>query len=153
MQLVPHWNARRAVKALSFAGVFLLCLSSPEAWAASDSVAKLQHTPVFALGGIGVAGTMSEGERALRAVLQESAATTQLEALLHTAAPAGQLYALLGLRVHDRAAYTRALQDFSKPEMQVETIGGCIVSHAPFRELLQRIEAGDYDKALARPAW
>jgi hypothetical protein len=55
--------------------------------------------------------------------------------------------------LHDRAAYTRALLDFPKPEVQVETIGGCMVWHAPFRELLQRIEAGDYDKALARPAW
>lgn len=96
---------------------------------------------------------MSDGERALRAVLQESAATTQLEGLLHTATPAGRLYALLGLRVHDRAAYNRALQDFAKPDMQVETIGGCMIWHAPFRDLLHRIEAGDYDKSLARPAW
>jgi len=136
-----------------FSGAFLLCLTSPGARAASDSVAKLQHVPVFALGGIGVAGTMSEGERALRAVLRESAATTQLEALLHSATPAGQLYALLGLRLHDRAAYARALQTFPKAEVQVETMGGCTIWHAPFRELLQRIEAGDYDKALARPAW
>ena len=96
---------------------------------------------------------MSEGERALRAVLRESAATTQLETLLHSATPAGQLYALLGLRLHDRAAYARGLQTFPKPDVQVETIGGCTVWRAPFRELLHRIEAGDYDKSLARPAW
>jgi len=55
----------------------------------------LQSTGSFALGGIGVAGTMSAGERALREVLKNQDAVARLEALLPSASPAGKLYALL----------------------------------------------------------
>lgn len=132
--------------------VLLLATISASGQADGDPVATLQQVSVFAVGGVGIAGTMSEGERALRAVLQGPAATKQLEALISSATPAGQLYALLGFRVHDRDAYARALSVFPKVDTQVETIGGCIVSHVPFRELRKRIEAGDYDRALDRPA-
>ncbi|MEO5754035.1 MAG: hypothetical protein ABIR38_04955 [Chthoniobacterales bacterium] len=96
---------------------------------------------------------MSDGERALRALLKEPTATKQLESLIHVATPAGQLYALLALRKHDRAAYERALAAFPKHDSTVETIGGCIVSQLPFRQLRERIETGTYDQALSRPPW
>ena len=104
------------------------------------------------MGGIGVAGTTSDGERSLRNLLEDPAATTKLEGLLTKATPAGQLYALLGLRVHDRAAYERAAKDFHGPDGEVETIGGCIISRVPFKQVLDRIKAGQYDQALTRPA-
>jgi hypothetical protein len=115
-----------------------------------DPADQLQHVPSFALGGIGVAGTMSEGERALRALLHDSAATAQLEGLLTKATPAGQLYALLGLRVHDRAAYEKALKAFRVPNGEVETIAGCMIWRAPFKQILDRIKAGEYDHSLER---
>ena len=80
----------------------------------SDPEATLRKTTLFALGGIGVAGTMSEGERALREVLKESDVPAQLEELMSDASPAGQLYALLGLRLRDRTAYERALAKLSE---------------------------------------
>ncbi len=95
---------------------------------------------------------MSEGERCLRNLLANPDATAKLEGLLTKATPAGQLYALLGLRLHDRAAYERAAKDFHAPDGEVETIGGCIISHTPFKQLLDRIKAGQYDQALTRPA-
>ena len=76
----------------------------------SNAESALIKTSSFALGGVGVAGTMSEGERVLREILREAGATARLENLLPHASPAGQLYALLGLRVCDRAAYQRALE-------------------------------------------
>jgi hypothetical protein len=54
--------------------------------------------------------------------------------------------------VHDRTAYDKALQTFKAPEIKVETIGGCIISRAPFKQLLDRIKAGQYDAILERPA-
>lgn len=99
-----------------------------------------------------MAGTTSGGESALRNLLEDPAATTKLEGLLAKATPAGQLYALLGLRVHDRAAYDRAIKDFHAPGGDVESIGGCIISRLPFKQLLDRIKAGQYDQALTRPA-
>src|SRR3954468_10690073 len=76
----------------------------------AESAGGLQNAGSFALGGVGVAGTMSAGERALREVLKKPDAVAQLEALLSNASPAGKLYALLGLRIRNRAAYQRALE-------------------------------------------
>jgi hypothetical protein len=112
--------------------------------------ATLRKTELFALGGIGVAGSMSEGERALREVLNESGVTARLEKLLSDASPAGQLYALLGLRVRDRAAYERALGKLRTTNAKVHTARGCMLSEESFGDLVKEIERGLYDSFLAR---
>ncbi len=133
------------------AGVIWFCaLPIAPAATTDDPVDRLQHIESFAIGGIGIAGTTSDGERALRVLLQDQKASGQLQNLLAHATPAGQLYALLGLRVRDRAAYDQALQTYKAPEVEVETIGGCIISHAPFKQLLDRIKSGQYDSILER---
>jgi len=112
--------------------------------------AMLRKTGLFALGGIGVAGTMSEGERALRDVLKESDGPARLEKLLADASPAGQLYALLGLRLRDRAAYARALEKLRTTDAKVQTARGCILQQESFGDLVKEIERGQYDNFLAR---
>jgi hypothetical protein len=110
----------------------------------------LRKTDLFALGGIGVVGSMSEGERALREVLNEPGVTARLEKLLSDASPAGQLYALLGLRVRDRAAYERALGKLRTTNVKVQTARGCILQQESFRDLIKEIERGQYDNFLDR---
>jgi hypothetical protein len=140
-------------KASFLAGMICFWVAGFTSAATSDDpMDRLQHVESFAVGGIGIAGTTSDGERALRALLQGQNATEQLQSLFAHATPAGQLYALLGLRVHDRATYEKALQAFKAPEIEVETIAGCIISRAPFKQLLDRIKAGQYDPILERPA-
>ena len=114
------------------------------------SEAVLQKTGMFALGGIGVAGTMSEGERALREILKEPDATARLAKLLSNGSPAGKLYALLGLRIRDRAASERALEKCRALDAKIETARGCILSQESFRDLLKEIERGQYDNFLTR---
>jgi hypothetical protein len=115
-----------------------------------DQDGGLQNAGSFALGGIGVAGTMSAGERALREVLKQRDAAARLEALLPNASPAGKLYALLGLRIRDRAAYERALEKCRSTDATVETARGCMLSREAFRELVKEIERGQYDSFLER---
>ena len=110
----------------------------------------LQSAGSFALGGIGAAGTMSAGERALREILNKPDGVARLEALIANASPAGKLYALLGLRVRDHAAYERALEKLRTTEAKVETARGCILSQESFRDLAKEIERGQYDTFLAR---
>jgi len=93
---------------------------------------------------------MSAGERALREVLKEPDAVARLEAMLPNASPAGKLYALLGLRIRDRAAYERALEKYRSTDATVETARGCMLSHEQFRDLVKEIERGQYDTFLAR---
>jgi hypothetical protein len=117
---------------------------------AAETDGGLQSSGSFALGGIGVAGTMSSGERALREVLKNQDAVARLEALLPGASPAGKLYALLGLRIRDRAAYERALAKCRTTDATVETARGCMLSREPFRDLVKEIERGQYDSFLER---
>jgi hypothetical protein len=114
------------------------------------SLRVIENTGSFALGGVGVAGTMSAGERALCEVLERTDAVFQLQAVLPTASPAGKLYALLGLRIRDRAAYERALEKCRTIDAKVETARGCILMHESFPDLVKEIERGQYDSFLAR---
>jgi hypothetical protein len=127
------------------AALFLLT-----AWLVQAAPGDLESAGRFALGGIGVAGTMSAGERALRDVLNHPDAVARLEALIPTASPAGKLYALLGLRLRDHAAYERALEKCRALEAKVETARGCILDHESFRGLVKEIERGQYDTFLER---
>ena len=110
----------------------------------------LRETTTFALGGVGFAGIMSEGERTLREILKEADAATRLESVLPNASAAGQLYALLGLRLRDRAAYQRALEKYRANDANVQTMRGCIMQRESFRKLVEQIERGDYDSFLER---
>jgi hypothetical protein len=110
----------------------------------------LRNAGSFAMGGIGVAGTMSSGERALRETLKSSDAVARLEKIATTASPAGQLYALLGLRARDRAAYQRVLENTRKTNATVETARGCILQRESFRDLVKEIESGQFDTYLSR---
>src|SRR4051812_24832727 len=86
----------------------------------------LQKAGSFAMGGVGVAGTMSAGERALRQVLDQPDAIARLESMVSSASPAGKLYALLGLRLRDRAAYERALAKCRTIGTKVPNPRGCL---------------------------
>jgi hypothetical protein len=135
-------------------GLGMVCLvvgvSVPLAGDRSNAELALGKTSSFALGGVGVAGTMSAGERALREVLKEPDAVPRLERLLPDASPAGQLYALLGLRDRDRATYQKALAKLRRNDAKVKTARGCMLGEEPFGDLVKEIEKGDYDSFLAR---
>jgi len=107
----------------------------------------------FAFGDVGVAGLMSEGERNLRAVLQQSDASQQLQAALAHATPAGELYILVGLRRCDPAAYQKVIDSVARPNDDVEIARGCMISREPFRQLLSQIRDGRFDDYLSRPPW
>src|SRR3954469_3525158 len=136
--------------ALATAATILNCAVFARSAEPGAGETVLQKTGMFALGGIGVAGTMSEGERALRELLRGSDALVRLDRLLSTASPAGQLYALLGLRLKDRAAYDRAVARIRATDAKVRTARGCIISTEAFSDLVKEIERGQHDGSLAR---
>jgi hypothetical protein len=143
-------NSKSSRSSLWIVVSFLLCAGFVQAEQRSDPDSALQKTANFALGGVGVAGSMSEGERALREVLKEADSIARLENALPNATPAGQLYALLGLRGRDRAAYQRALEKYGGTNATVQTMRGCILQKESFRDLIKQIEHGDYDSFLSR---
>jgi hypothetical protein len=125
---------------------------TPAAPSISQATLAVAAAKQFALGGIGAAGTMSEGEQKLRAVLQASDASQQLQTALAQATPAGQLYILVGLRRCDRAAYQKIIRTLSRSKEEVETIRGCSIGREPFEKLLSEINEGRFDLYLSQPA-
>lgn len=147
------WVQPRLHVSLSCSLLRFSCLLAPSVRAdahASRAASSLAQEKAFALGGVGVAGTMSPGESDLRAVLKEADALQQLQSLLKEASPAGQLYALLGLRLRDRPAYEQAVPAFRKRSDVVSTIHGCIVMDEKMDNIVHQIERGDHDTFLTR---
>ena len=141
------------VRVVKLLALTLLMPLASSLWAGADAsrpAASLAQETAFALGGVGVAGTISPGESDLRAILKEADAVRQLQSLLKNASPAGQLYALLGLRLRDRPAYEQALPDFRKRSDVVSTMRGCILMKEKMDSIVHQIEHGDYDSFLAR---
>jgi hypothetical protein len=142
----------RFLAAMTYVAIFSL-MSFGASEAASGAASSLARENVFALGGVGAAGTMSSGEKDLRAVLKEADAVQQLQSLLKNASPAGQLYALLGLRLRDRPAYEQAVPAFRKRSEAVSTMHGCIIMKEKMDSIVHQIEHGDYDTSLTRDPW
>jgi hypothetical protein len=142
----------KLVVANLIAGIVLTQFSgSVEAASENSAARELAAAKSFAFGGVGVAGLMSAGERNLRAVLQQSDASQQLQAALARATPAGELYILVGLRRCDRAAYQKIFDSLARPNDPVEVAHGCMISRETFRQLLSEIQEGRYDDYLSRP--
>ena len=132
------------------AGIVLSQTGTLAGTSSEDSAVRdLAAAKSLAFGGVGVAGLMSEGERNLRAVLQQPDASQQLQAALAHATPAGKLYILVGLRRCDRAAYQKVFDSLSRPSDEVEVVRGCMVSKEAFRQVLSQIQDGRFDDYLS----
>ena len=129
----------------------LMALTAPVHADDKGTASSLARENTFALGGVGVAGTMSSGESDLRALLKETDAVQQLKSLLKNATPAGQLYALLGLRLRDRPSYEQALPALRQRSDMISTMHGCILMKEKMESIVKQIEHGDYDAVLATP--
>lgn len=132
---------------LKIIGIISLSLCAVPLARGSD----LQDADKFALGGIGAAGTISKGESALRTILDQPDAVTQLEKMLPHATDAGRLYILVGLRTRDRSAYKRACDSYSNHDSTVETVRGCMIGHESFQALMREIDRGNFDVVLKQP--
>jgi hypothetical protein len=144
--------------------IFVLSLTSPvctqhaptsppelsaEGRAAYD---RLDAADAFAIGPVGVAGTTSAYEMALRTLLGEREATAALTSLAESAAtPAGRLYGLAGLSVKDRDRVAALARDLDG-SAEVQEVEGCMVMQVKVSDVVARIERGDCAAALERPA-
>jgi hypothetical protein len=147
-------SRRSIMKRLSVILIMGIILSQADislAVESENSAARdLAAAKLFAFGGVGAAGIMSEGERNLRAVLGQSDASQQLQAAFGHATPAGELYILVGLRRCDPAAYQKVIDSVARRNDDVEIARGCMISREPFRQLLSQIREGRFDDYLSR---
>jgi hypothetical protein len=104
---------------------------------AYETVKMASH---FAIGGVGVAGTITPEEIAMRQIRDGSQAETQLRKLLHESTPAGQMYALFALRQRDVADYPRLSESYRQSSTAVPTISGCIIHTQSMSEAVRWID-------------
>jgi hypothetical protein len=124
--------------------VIFLALADAIALVASP-IDQLRSISYFAFGGVGVAGTTSQGEMAFRQVLEGPSAGKNFLGLLKTGNPQGKCYALVGLRASDNGLFEAEVAAFEKNQTPVETIGGCIALTLPMSGVVASIRAGNYD--------
>lgn len=110
----------------------------------------LRNAVAFDAPQIGVAGITPTEVLAWRVVQQGQAHDSIFTNLLATATPAGQLYALAGLRYSlyvvgaDSSIYWSASSRLGRSKRFVPTMIGCIESFRPQHELVKEIDTGSW---------
>ncbi len=140
-------------------GALLLVLKSP--WITGGSIrpdptsdparlafAILQAAPTFSSAAVGEAGITPSEVLAWRTLLWSADAGTRFKDLLATGSPAGQLYALTGLRVIDPAFYRQAVTRVGRLGGTVQTVRGCIVMNERVADLVREIDEGRWTSEL-----
>ncbi|MDR3402641.1 MAG: hypothetical protein P4L99_09095 [Chthoniobacter sp.] len=133
-------------------GAVLLCTGAV-ALAGDKAAAKtLSEIPLFAFGGIGVAGITSQGEIAFKNVLASDSAEADFLQILKTGTPQGRCYALVGLRIKDRPVFDEQVKRFASSSQKVDTCAGCAPMTLPMSSVVGTIQKGSYDdRAKAKP--
>lgn len=129
---------------LSIAGASAGDKKNADADAAHSPYEALTAATTFAIGGVGVAGTISPAENDFRALLKEPDAVAKCQKLLTEATPEGQMYGLLGLKLKDEAAFLAALPKYKGSKTNLREMAGCMMGTITAGELAGRIEKGLY---------
>jgi hypothetical protein len=111
----------------------------------SDTAERLASIHAFAFGGVGVAGTTSEGELAFREILSRPDAEKDFLNLLVSGNAQGKCYALAGLHYLDPKEYETQAKRFKNDKTPVTTIAGCMILAQEMSSVVAHIDAGKYD--------
>lgn len=125
-------------------GAMLLMSGSGFAGEAPSPFQRLKAAPRFTIGPVGFAAMPAREEKAFRALLRGPKAPEQFGKLLSEATPAGQLYALLGLKLLKDPAYEKAYPRYAANEQPVSTMSGCIVMQTTVDALARQIGEGKF---------
>jgi hypothetical protein len=108
--------------------IFLLILTlSVSAAQSGKNYQVVKSARIFAIGGIGYAGVITDEETAFNALCKAPDAAEQFRRLLREATIEGQMYALLGLRQVGAPDYKVQADRYRKSTGKVNTGSGCEV--------------------------
>ena len=124
--------------------VLVIALFASPAAPAKEAAAILLVAPRFSIGPVGEAGTSSDAELALRALVKRPDAVSECRKLLEKATPAEQLYGLFGLRLVDEAAFKKELPRFKGSKTEVLSQLGCFPLPTTVGDQAGKIGDGTY---------
>ncbi len=128
----------------------MVCSVAPAQDTLSATVKSLTKTGVFAFGGVGFIGKISQGEIDFRAIQSQpdAVALVSFETVYSTGDPAGKSYALAGIRQLDRERFKAILLSLDGSQEKVFTMEGCIMERRRLVDVANAIDAGSYDDWL-----
>jgi hypothetical protein len=110
---------------------------------AFDRLAKVNR---FAFGGIGIAGTTSQGEKDYKLILSRPTALADFERLFSVGSGEARCYALVGIRELDLDRFKELSRYLYDSKEKVVTQAGCVQGRELLSTVLKQIEAGQYSK-------
>ncbi|HJR66297.1 MAG TPA: hypothetical protein VJ802_07685 [Gemmatimonadaceae bacterium] len=118
--------------------------------AVAESMDILRHAPRFEAAAVGYSGSVPTSVVAWLTVVRSAAPDSLLRKLLQTATPAGQLYALAGLRVTNPELFAETARDFRTFHPTVPTLAGCIGGSELVRTIVSDLERGEWVDGFLR---
>ena len=112
---------------------------------------RLAKVEVFAFGGIGYAGVISQGEKDYEAIFSRQSAAADFERLYATGNLQAKAYSLVGLRLLKPDKYRELSTLLRDSQTEVQTMHGCISGHEFARVVVEQIEAGRYPLPKRKP--
>lgn len=110
-----------------------------------QDVQRLIKTDFFAFGGIGFAGSTSEGEVAFGRIVRKKEAIRYILAAFEHGSDCSRCYALVALRESSPEFYRSALAWLRKhPPKKIKTMSGCIIRDDESDAVINAIDAGEY---------
>ena len=111
----------------------------------SETIERISHTKLFAFGGVGFAGTTSDGEKDFRVIISLPSAANDFETMYAQGTPEAQGYALAGLRELNEVRFKELLRSLHGSQAQLETMEGCIKRRRSLIKIAAEIDSGRYD--------
>jgi hypothetical protein len=109
------------------------------------SYEKIKKAQYFSIGPVGIAGTLSEAELEITALLEDKKQSAQvLRKLLEESTPAGQMYALFGLKLVDIAYFEKVFPSYAEKKETIHTMSGCIASEESIGSIANKIKIDAY---------
>lgn len=157
------WNAfsrRKALGLVATVTIALLSLGSHRSVAETvpssgpqavrQAYKQLLSAKVFAFGGVGFAGTISEPEKAFHIVAADTNALEHFSGLLRDGSGAAQLYGLCGIRGLAPKTFDNKAKPIIAANPKVNTMAGCLMAEEAASDVVARIALGRYDPYISR---
>jgi hypothetical protein len=113
----------------------------------SVALKQLSTVKIFAFGGIGYAGTTSQGEADFKVIMSQppAIALKTFELLYATGNTQAKGYALAGILKLDRRRFNELHAALHSSGEKLATEKGCLISEQLVREVADDLESGKYD--------
>jgi hypothetical protein len=107
-------------------------------------VNRMTQVRLFAFGGVGFAGAISQGEKDYRTIFARSTAQSDFETLFAQGSQESKCYALVGMRRINPERFKVLAASLRDSKTDVITMTGCILERRSLASVLHSIESGSY---------